>query len=105
MKDAGDHLQSVSVAVKRLESGDRSSGSSKQNYRSPPMWDPKLKGAAGDDGILGTPPLAFSTPPTQPLHQQRVEQYEDDRFLKPKMVFPSFDGTSDLCSQGGKADA
>ena len=23
MKDAGDHLQSVSVAVKRLESGDR----------------------------------------------------------------------------------
>ena len=95
MKDAGDHLQSVSVAVKRLESGDRSSGSSNQNYRPPPMCDSKLKGAADDDGVLGSPPPVFSTPPIQPLQQPRVDQYEEDRFLKPKMVFPSFDGTCD----------
>ena len=67
MKDAGDHLHSISVAVKRLESGDRSSGSSNQNYRPPPMRDSKLKGAADDDGVLGSPPPVFSTPPIQPL--------------------------------------
>ena len=30
------------------------------------------------------------------MHQQRTEQYGDDHFLKPKMVFPSFHGTEDL---------
>ena len=90
MCDAGDQLQSVSVAVKRLESGDQSSSSSNQNYRPPPLRDPKQKGAADDDGILLPPP--FSSPTIPHGFQQRVEQYEDDRFLKPKMLFPTFDG-------------
>ena len=63
MCDAGDQLQSVSVAVKRLESGDQSSGSSNQNYRPPPLRNPKLKEVVDDDGILGLPPPPFSLGP------------------------------------------
>ena len=56
MKEAGDHLKSVTVAVKRLEVGDRSSGSS-DTQKSPE-----------DDGVLGPrlrhpPPPPFPRPP------------------------------------------
>ena len=51
MKEAGDQLKSVSVAVKRIEVGDRSSSSSGHG--------------AEDDGLLG-PRLHFTPPPPPP---------------------------------------
>ena len=94
MKEAGDHLKSVSVAVKRIETGDRSSGSSGPQH------------TTEDDGILGPKPqFTYPQPPPPyprpPPVQQRfggphLDTMEDDpSFLKPKMVFPSYDGTSD----------
>ena len=94
MKEAGDHLKSVSVAVKRIETGDRSSGSSGPQH------------TTEDDGILGPKPqFTYPQPPPPyprpPPAQQRfggphLDTMEDDQsFLKPKMVFPSYDGTSD----------
>jgi len=91
MKEAGDHLKSVTVAVKRLEVGDRSSGSS------------DTQKSAEDDGVLGPrprhpPPPPFPRPP--PVQARygapRVDLVEDEQsILKPKMVFPSYDGTGD----------
>ena len=86
MKEAGDHLKSVSVAVKRIETGDRSSGSSGPQH------------TTEDDGILGPKPqFTYPQPPPPyprpPPVQQRfggphLDTMEDDQsFLKPKMVF------------------
>ena len=55
VRDAGDQLQSVSVAVKRLESGDRSAESSSA----------KQKVSAGD-GLMGAPLLQHHRPPPPP---------------------------------------
>ena len=58
-----------------------------------------------DDGLLGPPYKPPPPPPPPPVTQPPVhprypdhwpEQHEDDHsFLRPRMVFPSFDGTSD----------
>jgi len=55
VRDVGDQLQSVSVAVKRLESGDRSAESSSA----------KQKVSAGD-GLMGAPLLQHHRPPPPP---------------------------------------
>jgi len=61
MKEAGTHLESVSVAVKRMEAGDRPSESSSA----------KQKGSAGD-GLMGAPPLQHHRPPPPPQTSFRV---------------------------------
>ena len=53
MTEVGDHLQSVSVGMKRLESGDHSSGSSNQSYRQT-FREPKHKGGAEEHPRLAS---------------------------------------------------
>ena len=61
VRDAGDQLQSISVAVKRLESGIRSAESSSA----------KQKVSAGD-GLMGAPLLQHHRPPPPPQTSFRV---------------------------------
>ena len=95
MKEAGDQLKSISIAVKRIEVGDRVSSSSGHGTE--------------DDGLLGPrpqlpytpppppPPPPFTRPPAQPRPGgPRLDLDDDQPFLKPKMVFPSYDGPGDL---------
>jgi len=74
MKEAGTHLESVSVAVKRMEAGDRSFESSSA----------KQKGSVGD-GLMGALPLQHHRlpPPLQTSFRVSVGRLHL-RFVRPK---------------------